>query len=147
MPLASLEAIRDGLAAALEPVAADMRAAGLHCQVSAKALANPTPPTIQVMGPEKVDYLMVMQRGGVGWELVVQAFTPFEVFAPEAQEMVDAWLNPTGDRSVWVALEADETLGGIVDDVTVRSSEGYQMYVLPGIGAVLGCDWLVEVIG
>lgn len=135
--MASLSAIRAGLAANL---------AGLAEQVSPYMLANPSPPTLQVMGPENIDYLVTMDRSASRWTVIVQGFVPGEIGDVPAQELLDAWLSDAGAYSVRLALESDTTLGGACEDVTVVASRGYMVYVLEGRGATLGCEWVVDIV-
>jgi hypothetical protein len=45
-----------------------------------------------------------------------------------AQNALDAYLTPGGDGSVQDAIEADATLGAVVDDATVIGWRDYQSY-------------------
>lgn len=42
-----------------------------------------------------------------------------------AQEHLDELISPDTARSVWAAIEADTTLGGLADYVVVESASGY----------------------
>ncbi len=134
---ATLAQIRAGLAAALDTIPG--------CQASAYMLDNPSPPTLQVMGPDAVEYDQAMARGRDNWTIVVQAFagTPSE---RTAQELLDAWLSPTGAQSVKTALESDETLGGIIIGLQVARASGYRIYNLPNRAETLGCEFFVDVV-
>lgn len=48
------------------------------------------------------------------------------------QEHLDAFLADEGPSSVKVALEADPTLGGLVDDLAVQGWDGYRMFEVAG---------------
>lgn len=136
--MATLAEIRTALAASLSTITTP----GL--QVSAKMLANPNPPTLQVMGPDNVGYHKESMDGAL-WRMVVQGFVPGGIGDIPAQDLLDGWLDNEGALSVQQAVELDPTLGGVVDDATVIESTGYGVYILPGAGAVLGADWIVEV--
>lgn len=114
-------------------------------QVSAYMLAAPTPPAIHVL-PEEITYDAAMRRGLDTWQMTVQAFVGV-VSDVGAQKRLDLMLAPTGANSVKAAVEADRTLGGKCDDLRVARATGYQVYSLAGQqGAVLGCEWTVEII-
>jgi len=134
--MVDLAAIREGLAANLR------RIDGV--QVSAYMLANPTPPTIQVMGPDEVTYDVTFGRGSDSWQMVVQAFVAL-VTDIGAQARLDEMLHPTGPLSIKEAIEFDTTLGGACNDLRVTRSSGYQQYNLEGRGAVLGAEFTVQV--
>lgn len=104
-----------------------------------------SPPTIWVMGPEEIDYHITSVDGST-WKLRIQGFAAGGASEESAQRLVDAWLSDSGAHSVKEALEADRTLGGIAEDVIVRTSEGYALYVVDDLGVVLGCDWIVEIV-
>lgn len=57
---------------------------------------------------------------------------------------VDAYTSPTGDKSVKQAIEADRTLGGIVDDLQVESATGV-INVTAEDGDYLSVDFKVMV--
>ena len=112
-------------------------------QTSAYMLDSPVPPTIQVMGPEVVEYDDAMQRGLDTYTIVLQAFAG----TPEsqaAQTIVDGWLAPSGSTSVKAAVEGDITLGGVVASARVARANGYRIYDLP-TGKTLGCEFFVVV--
>ena len=138
--MAVLADIRVALAAALQP-ALDAVGGG---QPSAYTLESPTPPTLWVMGPDQIVYDMTMRRSGFDqWTMIVQGFvgSPLD---KAAQVNLDLWLAPSGATSVKAAIEADRTLGGIVDDLTVTEASGYRRYQFQTNGpTVLGCDWSV----
>ena len=133
-PLAELRA---GLATNLGTIA--------DVQVSAYMLGNPTPPTIHLL-PEEITYDGAMGRGMDTWTITVQAFVGL-VSDVGAQKRLDQMLAPTGATSVKAAVEADRTLGGKCSDLRVVSASGYKVYALAGQqGAVLGCEWTVQII-
>ena len=119
-------------------------------QVSAYMLGDPTPPCIWIY-PDAVDYHEAMQSGLNKQTFVVHAFVG--AAADEgAQLVLDQLLAEKGAYSVRAAVESDVTLGGIVDDVTVISCTGYQVYESPHLGRsftaaqMLGAQWMVEVV-
>jgi hypothetical protein len=145
--LFDLEAIRAALKSNLDPLG---QAVG--CQVSPYMLGNPTPPTIEVMGPEEIQYDVAMQRGGDENVVVVRAFIGISSDIA-AQMTLDKMLQSSGPLSVKEAIEKVDspgsgrvTLGGLVDDLRVTRSTGYQVYPQPGEqDDVLGAAWYVQI--
>jgi hypothetical protein len=112
-------------------------------QVSAYALANPTPPAIQIL-PGEVIYDQAMHRGLDQVTMLVQAFVQLAADIA-SQTRLDQLLDPTGPNSLKTTVEADPTLGGTVDDTSVTDATGYQ--VAQGAnGPVLVCGWSVQVL-
>jgi len=131
------EAIAENLASISVPEWGDF-------QISAWMLAQPTPPCIHVF-PAGTDYDLTMQRGGDTLHFTVQAFVPF---GPDQgmQRNLDKFIATSGATSVKAALQSDPSLGGIVDDLIVRSCSGYRQYVFEGRPPCLGAEWAVDVI-
>ncbi len=129
--------IRAGLATNLSALA--------DCQVSPYQLDNPSPPMIQVMGLEEVLYDQAMARGLDEITVILQAFagTPAD---RTAQELLDAWQTGFGGTSVKAAVEADRTLGGLVDDLQVMRSSGDRIYNLPNRSESRGCEFFVRIL-
>lgn len=48
------------------------------------------------------------------------------------QEMLDAFLAESGPTSIKASLEADPTLGGLIDDLQTQGWDGYRMYEVAG---------------
>ena len=137
--MASLTEIRAGLATNLSSITG--------CIVSAYQLSSPVLPCLHIF-PDSTDgltYHQAMRNGQVTWVLAVQGIQAGSDSG--SQERLDAWLAPSGDQSVFAALESDTTLGGAAMDVTVTGNTGYQEYVLPSTGnQVIACTWRVEVL-
>jgi hypothetical protein len=134
---ATLAEIRAGLETALAAIP----------DVNTSAYMNDSPNdlTLQVMGPENVDYLLAM-RGLNRFTMIVQAFSG----SPDqqaAQENLDAWIAPTGANSVKAAIEADISLGGVVEAATVTRSSGYRVYDFPNQGGrMLGTEFFIDIV-
>lgn len=128
--------LREGLAANLDAIE--------DVQASAYMLSNPTPPTIEVV-PDEVDYDAAMGRGDDTWRFVIRAYVGV-ASDKGAQLLLDELLAPSGTRSVKTVLEADETLGGVAEDLHVQTATGYRIYQRAGGPELLGCEWTVEVI-
>ena len=138
--------IRAGIAANLQT---DTSIAAAF-QVSAYMLGDPTPPCIWIY-PDAIDYHQAMQEGLTKQTFVVHAFVG-AVADEGAQIVLDQLIAEKGAYSVRAAVESDVTLGGIVDDVTVMSCTGYQVYESPHLGhsftaaQMIGAQWMVEVV-
>jgi hypothetical protein len=112
-------------------------------QVSARLLSNPTPPCAQVTrGPVQFDQAM---GGGVHRPTFTITVYVGLVSDIGAQLLLDRYLAPDGDLSVKQALEADTTLGGLVQALHVTGASGEQPYNRDQGGPVLGTDFTVEV--
>lgn len=127
--------IRVAIAEALQTIPA--------LQASPYVLSNPTPPSAHVMRGD-VLYDQAMQGGTHVWTMRVQAFVALTT-DQGAQALLDQFLAPDGSYSVKAAIEADTSLGGIVQDLHVTAANGEQQYVRDQGGPVLGSEWTVEV--
>lgn len=125
--------IRNGLKTALDAIP--------DCQVSAYQLDNPSPPTLQVMGLDEIQYDQAMARGLDEITVIVQAFagTPVD---RASQDILDGWMV----YAVKDAIEADRTLGGIIEDCVVDRTNGARIYNLPNRAETLGTDFFVRVL-
>jgi hypothetical protein len=134
---ATLAEIRAGLQTALDTIPGP--------DTSAYMTDSPNDLTLQVMGPDAVEYDLAMQRGLDRWTMIVQAFSG----SPDnraAQENLDAWIAPTGTYSVKAAIEKDITLGGIVQSARVARTSGYRIYDFPNQGGrMLGTEFFVDI--
>lgn len=140
MTAVSLPEIRAGLATRLATLP--------NVQTSAYMLSNPTPPTLQVMGPDEILYDQSFRGALADWTFIIQGFVG-SVTDEGSQVNLDQWLAPSGALSVKAALEGDRSaagaLGGVVQDLTVQSCSGYRFYQLDNRAAVLGAEWTVWV--
>jgi hypothetical protein len=136
MPGATLAEIRAGLETQLAQIP--------NVTTSAYMLDSPPDLTLQVMGPDRINWDLALHRGLDSWTFIVQGFSG----SPESQAAqinLDNWLSPSGTDSVKAAIEADGTLGGVVVNSHVVESSGYRIYDLPNRGRTLGAEWSVEV--
>jgi hypothetical protein len=136
--MGKLAAIRQGIAANL---AALNGTAGV--QVSAYVLAEPTPPTVQVL-PAPITYDVTMARGVDEYTLTVQALAPLAADAVHAQHLLDELIDEP--NSIKSLIEADRTLGGVAHHLRVTDCSGYQVVSLEGRGPTLFCEWTVVVL-
>jgi hypothetical protein len=134
--VATISEIRRGIATNLEAV--------LGMQISPYMLANPTPPTAQVL-PGGIDYDQAMRRGMDLVTIIVSVIVPFSTDIG-SQVLLDEFMAPTGERSIKTALEADPTLGATVDDLHVTDVTRPSMYTREGGAYALGVEWTVEVL-
>jgi len=138
MANATLAQIREGLRSQLATAFA------ATCQVTGYRKDSPRVPSIQVYGPDNVEYDVAMNRGLDRWTIVVMAFSG-SIEERAAQEVLDGWLAPSGSGSIKAAVESDITLGGKVASARVARSSGYREYDLPHAGRVLGAEFFVDV--
>ena len=113
-------------------------------QVSPYILSTPTLPAAFVF-PGPVTYDLAMHRGADNTEFTVRAMVgPYGDIA--AQQLIDQLLEPSGVGSMKAAIEQDNTLGGIVFDVSATDCTGLRMYQpTPGSAPVMGADWTLRV--
>lgn len=107
-------------------------------------LAEPTPPTVQVLGAGDLIYDIAMQRGGDQNEVLVQAFVSM-VTDIGGQMKLDRFLKSSGPSSMKEAIESDTTLGGLVDDLRVTRSNGHNIYRNNKNEQIIGSTWYVQV--
>jgi hypothetical protein len=136
----TFQEIREGLATNLASIP--------NVQVSAYVLGNPTMPAIEVVpgweGRDGIDYDKTFRRGLDALVFTVRAMvgTPTDI---GAQKRLDRMISPTGEDSIKAAVEADGTLGGVVEDLHVTSCSGYKAFARDGGTVALGANWRVEV--
>jgi hypothetical protein len=137
--VAALTPLRLALAKKLESVP------GL-LQASPYRLSDPSPPCAMVMGPGEISYDKAMQRGHDDWEIVVMAFVELTDDG-SAQSLLDEFIAAEGKSSFKAVLETgDRTLGGVCDDLQVRTFSGYGLYQTEG-RSLLGGEWTIRIIG
>lgn len=139
-----LAAVREALAASLSSIA------GL--QESPYLLTNPTPPAAQIV-IGRINYDRAMHRGLDEWNFIVRVFVALATDRG-AQAKLDTFLQPSGPTSIKAALEADLTLGGLVDDLWVSQCDGEIIFAREALtqagrgsvsGPLLGAEWHVTV--
>lgn len=123
---------------------ADTLKAALGVQISPWMLSNPTPPAGHVF-PSNVDPHKTFGPGGLEeWTFTLQMFVGEAGGDVGAQIKLDEYLR--GSSSVREVLEADPTLGGVVEDLTVTNISGYRNFVTQGRANVLGAEWTITVL-
>jgi hypothetical protein len=134
----TLGAIREALADALSVIPG--------VQVSPYVLAQPTPPGIQIP-PPGATYHTTMRAGGDGineWEFIIQGFVSLNSDVG-AQRVLDELCATSGPKSVSALLEADLTLGGVVETLIVTSQTGGRQVEQPPGNPMLLVEWHVTV--
>lgn len=112
-------------------LAAELAKAG-PVQANPYAKANPSPPAFQILPPGRVfDFAVGMDD----WTFTVQAFVSFT--DDEGSQMLLDSMIGDGPLSVKQLLEADRTLGGLVQNLTVRASSPGRMADTAGGGPIL----------
>lgn len=76
--------------------------------------------------------------------LAIRLFTSFSNL-PGAQDRMDDYCAPDGDLSIRAAIDADPTLGGVVDSCRVTTAEDERITAFSGID-YLTVDLVLEVI-
>lgn len=123
-------------------IAANLSATyGTTVQVSPYMLETPSPPTIQVKGPDDIEYNESLGPGLGIWTLIIQGFAG-TAFSQGAQSVLDEWVSVNGVKA---AVESDRSLGGIVQDITVERCRHYGMFALPSGLSFLGAEWTASV--
>lgn len=136
MPTTTITQIREGLATNLATIP--------DTQISAYMLVSPLPPVIHIL-PAGIDFDHSMHRGLDVLTFTVEAFVAMGLDVG-AQIRMDKMLSPSGPLSVKAAIEANKTLGGLVDDTWVERVGGYRLVELPEMEQkALSVDWVVRV--
>lgn len=139
--MADIAAIRSALATRLSTLL------GNAGQSSAYWQANPSPPTLQVVGVGPVDYDSAFGRGGDVLSVTIEGLAG-STADQAAQEQIDNWCDTTGSTSVKAAIETERpsavTLGGLVSSCRVT---GHTRPVLVDVvtqGGAAYQTWSVE---
>lgn len=123
--------IRAGLATAIATID------GLSAEPYARD--NVDPPMAMVGGPDNAEFDKTFGRGHDDYEFGVIVFSS-RVDDEAGQEQLDAYLDPFGPSSIKQAIEADPTLGGVVEDLRVERTQEYGAHEVGRVvyfGAVL----------
>lgn len=136
-----IRSIRTALASSLDTLVDDN---GDLVTTSAWMQANPPLPSIEVTGLERIGYDDSYQRGADSMTFLVQGFAS----AAEnitGQRTLARWCDTGSTVSVKHLIEADTTLGGVVDHVRVIEYTGDKKFPHPSLVEVVGGEWRVEV--
>lgn len=103
----------------MDALAAALGAIGLRASATSPGVVNP--PAAIVGVPPIPDYRATFGRGRVlitGWPITVLTSSQVDRVGQRSLADYASW---TGALSVPLALEADKTLGGLIDDLAVQS--------------------------
>lgn len=140
--MSTLAEIREEIAANLSVIP--------DVQVSAWTLANPSPPTIEVMlgwrysGSETVTYDRAFQRGMDSLSFTIRAYVALATDIG-GQKLLMRFCDPNGTESVKQAAESDRTLDGLVRDLRVTEMRGEFQIPREGKPPMLGVEFHAEV--
>lgn len=129
--MGKIASIRAGLAAAIATVP------GIQAEAYVRDIANV--PVAMVGGPDPIEYDKTYGRGHDDMTFPIILFSS-RVSDVDSQTTIDAYLDPFGASSLKQAIEADPTLGGVVEDLRVESTREYGPQEVNGVtylGAVL----------
>lgn len=134
---ASITAIRAGLKTNLATISQ------LRCYDFVPA--KPEPPCAIVM-PNNDTFIerLSMARGHIGLTFVVTVLVENKV-DDEAQDRLDAYLDPSGSSSAWAAIESSLTLSGVAENAVVQVVRNYTAYTFNDI-PYLGAEIVVGVL-
>lgn len=138
--MASVAAIRAQLASDLTGISSLDTAFGSY-RVSPVPVAVPVPPQIEVaeFGIQKHQ---AMTNGAEWWTVLVRAYLALST-ADISFESADAFL---ADDPISAAIEADETLGGLVADVIVDRVD-QRSWTHPQVsGGLIGAEWQLRIL-
>jgi hypothetical protein len=103
-------------------------------------------PPVAFPMPLSEDYLVTMSDAtNVKMRIVVLAGALGPGGYVRAQQLLDNWLDERSVNSIKKALEADPTLGGVVDDVIVQGWDNYHGRWEHGNVLYWGASFLIEV--
>lgn len=120
--------IRAGLVAAVAGIE------GLSARPYTKSIADV--PVLMVGGPE-IEYDKTFGRGHDDYTIPMIVLCS-KVSDEDSQARLDSYLDPFGDSSIKTAIEADSTLGGVVEDLRVVSTTDYGMHEVGGVEYLAG---------
>jgi hypothetical protein len=121
---ATLTEVRRALASTLGTIS------GLN--VHAFKVGSITPPTAVVM-PAPGDFAMyqVTMDPVHDLDLVIGLFVQWGD-DESASEELDPYISPTDPKSIWAAVHADQTLGGVVVSAQIETARSYGSYTYGG---------------
>ena len=114
---ATLTEVRNALKATLESIS------GLRVHAFPKGEISPPAAVIMPAEGAFLSYRVTMDASH-DLELTITVFTQWSTDAG-ATEALDAYLADSGTKSIYAAVEADQTLGGVVDSCTVVSAQNH----------------------
>jgi hypothetical protein len=143
---ASLVEIVNGLADQITDQVAAQDLGGEALQVWPYLVISPTPPCVDIYPAdpfsEQTDYGPLRNRD---FHLTVRArVKPVDVDA--SQQMLLQLMDPLAATSVHAAIISDDTIGGLVQEVSAEGPTGVIVYSpIGGEGYLVGCEWRTTV--
>jgi hypothetical protein len=134
--MAQLSDIRSGLAARMNTIS------GLRAR---DVIPDNIAPPMAFVNPTQIQYDLDNARGLVQYTFTVSLFAS-RADSRSAQNTVDEFVSTSGLKSVKAAIEADRTLGGIVDTCRVTNVTNYVVQDANDT-EFLAVDFNVEVYG
>ena len=128
------------MASALAPISTALGGV----QVNPYALAQPTPPGLQILSGGN-DYDQAMVRGLDRWTFVIQGFVALNADIG-SQVVLDQLCLPSGSKSVKAALEADRTLSVNVESLHVLSQSPARVVETGSGNPMLLVEWTVQIL-
>ena len=113
--MASLAAIRDGIATNLKTIS------GLR---SAGPIPAQTNPPYAIVSPDSIDYHKAFANGINTYNFTITVVVG-QADSRTAQGLLDSYCSPTGTASIKSAIESDKTLSGLVYDLMVSDMRNY----------------------
>lgn len=143
--VSGLAAIMDAMEA---KITAAVASASFPVQVRGRLIPNPTPPCIDIVPGQPSRENELAGFGDLMGGLVFTVRARVTTADNEAgQDLLLSFMDDEHDLSIAEALEADQTLGGLVASVDVNALTGFIPYTDPGSeGQLLGCEWQVTVV-
>jgi hypothetical protein len=134
--MGTIASIRAGLATAMGTIS------GLSTEPYVRDVADI--PVAMVGGPDPIEFDKTFGRGHDDYTFPIMVFVS-RVVDDDSQTALDAYLDPYGASSIKAAIEADPTLGGVVDDLRVTRTQEYEPHDINGV-VYLGAALVVEVM-
>ena len=136
-----------GLAEIRAALAAQIEAAGTGLRVSTYAQGSISPPAAVVLPAQGtfIDYDVTFEPGVANYVMRVVLLVS-EGSDRAATELLDSYLEPASPVSIRAIIEADPTLGGVVDWANAKAAQRYGMLEWAGL-QYLAAEVLVEIGG
>lgn len=137
MPQPTFTAVRNGIATYLASHITGLRATG-----NRPLQINPPMAVIVPVQGSFARYSVTMD-GEVDYTVrVIVVVAPADSTAGE--DTLDPYVATSGPQSIWAAVQADPTLGGVVSSASVTEATGYGVMNMSGID-YLACQFIVNI--
>jgi len=135
--MATISQVRAGIRTRLLTIAA------FDGKVYEKMRGDITPPAAIVLPAPGTFLVYRTSTGSDDLQLNVRVFAS-HAHEDTGQDVLDAFIDRTGASSVYAAIDADPTLGGIVDYAVVTGATDYGSLTV-GALELFGCDFVIDV--